>query len=85
MGVWLSDYSERDAVISPETALRHLPAMQALIKETQAPVKRALTTILHKSLFRWGTIDAIGNKRKKLDVFPIQQGGVAHGSPFRRM
>lgn len=46
--------------------LRHLPAMQALIKETQAPVKRALTTILHKSLFLWGIMDAVDNKRKQL-------------------
>ena len=46
--------------------LRHLPAIQALIKETQAPVKRALTTSLHKSLFRWGIMEAVGNKRGQL-------------------
>ena len=46
--------------------LRYLPAMQALMKETQAPVKRALTTSLHKSLFRWGIMEAVGNKREQL-------------------
>lgn len=46
------------------TKLRYIPAMQALMKDTQAPVKRALITILDKSLFRWGTIEADDNKTK---------------------
>lgn len=58
--------------------LGHLPAIQALMKETQAPVKRALTTSLHKSLFLWGIMDAVGNNRKQLmssshskEVYPM--------------
>lgn len=47
-----------------ETKLRHLPATQALIRDTQAPVRRALITTLDKSLFRLGTIDAADNNNK---------------------
>lgn len=41
----------------------HSPAIQAFTRDTQAPVKSARSTIWEKSLFRWGTMEAVTGQK----------------------